>query len=178
MGSSNRTFASLAASLDGYIASADGDLSWLNDAMRRDEDYGMEEAMARTGAYILGAKTFRESAAMLGTSGEGPPTFVVTHAALEDAPPGVTFYSGDLAELVDRAKAASSKDVHVFGGGEIVTQLLAAKLLDELSLALVPVVLGGGVRLFNALEQWTSLQLTECRSYPSGIVALRYELSS
>ena len=55
-------FASIAASLDGYIASTSGDLAWLNDSMRRDEDYGFTEMMKRTGAYVLGAKTHREDA--------------------------------------------------------------------------------------------------------------------
>ncbi|WP_256870604.1 dihydrofolate reductase family protein [Paenarthrobacter nitroguajacolicus] len=52
----------MAASLDGYIASENGDLSWLNDAMAKDEDYGFEATERRTGAYIMGANTFREVA--------------------------------------------------------------------------------------------------------------------
>jgi dihydrofolate reductase len=174
-------FASLASSLDGYIASPNGDLSWLNDAMRGDEDYGFGETMARTGAYIMGANTFRATAAMGGGGGsKRPPTYVVTHAPPEQAPDGVTFHSGPLPPLVAQAKAEvpAGKDVHVFGGGDVVTQLIAADALDELTLALVPVLLGGGVRLFGDLGAWTRLRLRDCRSFDSGIVLLRYERSS
>lgn len=172
-----RAFASLAASLDGYIASASGDMGWLNDSMRRDEDYGLSETMTRAGAFVVGAKTFRESAGMLG-GGKSVPTYVVTHAPPREAPPGVTFYSGDLRQLVERAKAETDKDVYVFGGGDIVTQLIAVDALDELTLALVPVLLGAGVRLFGSLGGWTRLRLSDCRSYDSGIVLLTYERAS
>lgn len=172
---STRVFASVAASLDGYIASASGDVAWLNDSMRRDEDYGLAETMNRTGAYILGARTFRESAGMIGGGAQKPPTYVVTHAPPEDAPNGVTFYSGNLRQLVERAKAGTDKDVYVFGGGDVITQLIAADALDELSLALVPVLLGAGVRLFGTLGECTRLRLGNCRSFGSGIVLLGYE---
>ena len=168
-------FASLAASLDGYIRSASGDMAWLNDSMRRDEDYGMAETMTRAGAYIMGATTFRESASMFGGSAAGLSTYVVTHAAPADAPPGVTFHAGDVGELSESAKAGTDKDVNVFGGGDIVTQTVAAGALDELTIALIPVVLGSGTRLFGDVGHETYLRLTDCQSFASGIVMLKYE---
>jgi dihydrofolate reductase len=171
-------FASLAASLDGYIRSSSGDMGWLNDSMRRDEDYGLSETMTRAGAYIMGATTFRESQSMFGGSATGPPTYVVTHAAPADAPPGVTFQAGNLGELSASAKAGTDKDVNVFGGGDILTQTIAAEALDELTLALIPVVLGSGTRLFGDVASETYLRLMDCQSFPSGIVLLRYERAS
>lgn len=168
-------FASLAASLDGYIRSSSGDMNWLNDSMRRDEDYGMAETMTRAGAFIMGATTFRESQSMFGGSTTGPPTYVVTHAAQTDAPPGVTFRAGDLGELSESVKADTDQDVHVFGGGDILTQTIAAEALDELTIALIPVVLGSGTRLFGDVASETYLRLVHCQSFPSGIVLLRYE---
>ncbi len=167
-------FVSIAASLDGYISSTDGDLAWLNDSMRRDEDYGFAETMKRTGAYVMGAKTLRESA---GTGGgrSGPPTFVLTHADPGEAPSGVTFMSGDIREVLEAAQSATDKDVWIFGGGDVVTQAIAADAVDELKIAIIPVVLGGGSRLFGDLDQPTRLRLASCRSFASGIVGLEYE---
>ena len=71
-------FAGMAASLDGYIRSESGDLSWLNDAMAQGEDYGFEETERRTGAYVIGANTYREVAGM-GGMGSAVPSYVVTH---------------------------------------------------------------------------------------------------
>lgn len=168
-------FASLAASLDGYIRSTSGDMAWLNDSMRRGEDYGMAETMVRAGAYIMGATTYRESASMFGGGGTGPPTYVMTHAAAADAPPGVTFHAGDVGELSESVKAGTDQDVHIFGGGDIITQTIAAEALDELTIALIPVVLGSGTRLFGDVGRETYLRLSNCQSFESGIVLLRYE---
>ncbi len=171
-------FASLACSVDGYISSTSGDTAWLNDTMRRDEDYGLAETMSRTGAYVLGASTYRESAAMLGSGKAGPPTYVLTHADPADAPPGATFMSGDFREVITAARAATGKDVFVFGGGDVVTQSIAAGALDELTIAVVPVILGGGTRLVGELEEAARLRLADCRSFESGIVLLRYLATS
>jgi dihydrofolate reductase len=168
------TFASVAASLDGFIRSADGDMSWLNDAMRRDEDYGMAEAMQRAGAYVLGATTYRESVDMFGGGTSGPPTYVLTHSTAEEAPPGVTFTSGDIGETLAEARSATDRDVNVFGGGDVLTQAIAADALDELTIAVIPVVLGGGTRLFGPMERHKRLTLTDSTPFPSGIVLLRY----
>ncbi|MBP2265863.1 dihydrofolate reductase [Pseudarthrobacter sp. PvP004] len=59
-------FGGMAASLDGFIASESGDLSWLNNSMGKNEDYGFESTERRTGAYIMGANTFREVSKMGG----------------------------------------------------------------------------------------------------------------
>ena len=72
------------------------------------------------------------------------------------------------------AQSATDKDVNVFGGGDVLTQALAADALDELMVALITVVLGGGTRLFGELQQSKRLSLTDCTSFKSGIVLLRY----
>lgn len=167
-------FASVAASLDGFIRAENGDMAWLNDAMRRDEDYGMKQTMQRGGAYVLGATTYRESVGMFGGGRSTPPTFVMTHSAPEEAPSGITFTSEDIRTVVTTAQSTTDKDVNVFGGGDVLTQALAADALDELIIAVIPVVLGRGTRLFGDLEQSKRLSLTDCTSFNSGIVLSRY----
>jgi dihydrofolate reductase len=169
-------FAGMAASLDGYIQSPSGDLSWLNDAMAPGEDYGFADAEARTGAYVIGATTYRE---MGGAPGSGDvPTYVVTHDAALATGRNVHAYAGDLARLIDtvRADLDPGRDICVFGGGQVVTQLLELGLIDELGLSVIPVVLGSGVPFFGAIGTSTKLELMECRPFPSGIVALNYRV--
>jgi dihydrofolate reductase len=169
-------FAGMAASLDGYIQSASGDLSWLNDAMAPGEDYGFARTEARTGAYVIGANTYRE---MGGTSGVGGvPTYVVTHDAGLGGGPNVRPYAGDLVQLIDtvRSDIDPAKDICVFGGGQLVTQLLELGLIDELGVSVIPVVLGSGVPFFGAMGSSTRLELVECRPFPSGIVVLDYRV--
>src|SRR5215203_701135 len=104
----------------------------------------MARTMQRSGAYVVGATTYRESVGMLGGGMSAPPTYVLTHSAPEEAPPGVTFTSEDIRKVVTTAQSATDKDVNVFGRADVLTQALAADALDELMIALVPVVLGGG----------------------------------
>ena len=167
-------FAGVAASLDGFIQSASGDLSWLNDAMAPGEDYGFAETEARTGAYVIGANTYRE----MGRRGGRVPTYVVTHDAGLATGRNVRPYAGDLVQLIDtvRAEIDPGKDICVFGGGRLVTQLLELGLVDELGLAVIPVVLGGGVPFFGPMTSSTRLELLECRPFPSGIVLLNYRV--
>jgi dihydrofolate reductase len=167
-------FGGVAASLDGFIQSASGDMTWLNDAMAPGEDYGFAETEARTGAYVIGANTYRE----MGSTGSRVPTYVVTHDAALATKRNVRPYAGDLTLLIDtvRSEVAPGKDICVFGGGQVVTQLLELGLIDELGLAIIPVVLGSGVPFFGTLTSSTKLELVECRPFPSGIVLLNYRI--
>ena len=168
-------FAGMATSLDGFIRSASGDLSWLNDAMAPGEDYGFAETEARTGAYVIGANTYRE---MGRSAGGGVPTYVVTHDAALARGRNVRPYAGDLGTLIDtlRSEIAPGKDICVFGGGQLVTRLLELGLIDELGVAVIPVVLGDGVPFFRTMASSTKLELMECRPFPSGIVLLNYRV--
>lgn len=170
-------FGGVAVSLDGYIRSENGDLSWLNDAMAKDEDYGFEATNQRTGAYVMGANTYREVAQM-GGMGSAVPSYVVTHDSTMATAGNTTLFSGDLAELVARIKSSlpEEKDIFVFGGGQLVTEFFELGLLDELGLSVVPVLLGGGLPFFGRISRWTKLELLECRPFPSGIVLLNYRL--
>ena len=118
----------------------------------------LEEATANTGAVLMGRRMFN--------SGEEPwgpnppfhvPVFVVTHKA---RPPlvregGTTFYfvtDGLESALAQARAAAGDQDVSVAGGGQIITQLIQAGLLDEIDIHIAPILLGNGVRLFNPMD--------------------------
>ena len=171
-------FGGMAASLDGYIRSETVDLSWLNNAMPKDEDYGFEATTRRTGAYVMGAKTYREVA---GTGGMGSavPTHVVTRDRILAFRGNTTLFSGDLRELVAEIKSfvPDNKDICVFGGAQLLTQFIECELLDELGISIIPVVLGGGLPFLGKTSKSTKLELLECRSFPSGIVLLNYRLT-
>lgn len=170
-------FGGMAASLDGYIRSESGDLSWLNDAMAKDEDYGFEAIMRRTGAYVMGANTHRELSAMSG-AGSAIPSYIVTHDASLATKRNTHMFSGDLGDLVARIQSSipDDRDICVFGGGQLVTEFIELGLLDELGVSIVPVILGAGVPFFGKTSGWRTLELIECRPFPSGIVLLNYRL--
>jgi len=166
----------MAMSLDGYIAKKNGDASWINNAMSPDEDYGFADFMSKIGAYILGANTYREITKSGVAGGDNEvPTYVVTHQKNLKLGKNTYLYSGDLTDLVKKIKAETEKDIWLFGGGDLTTQFINLNLVDELGIAIVPVLIGGDVPFFDNVVEQKNLILLESKTYEkSGMVALTY----
>jgi dihydrofolate reductase len=119
----------------------------------------LDGAMARVGAVVGGRNTYESAAAWGGSNPFGLPFFIVTHRP-EDAPAdaGFTFVNG-LDEAISQAReAAGGKDVWVMGGADIIRQALRAGYVEELSISIAPVVLGGGKPLFHDFDMTLSLE--------------------
>ncbi len=125
----------------------------------------LREAHSKMGAFVTGRRTFDITNGWGGSPPLGVPTFVVTHTVprewvYEGSP--FTFVTDGVESAVERARAvAGEKDVAV-GAASIVQQCLRAGLLDEIHIDLVPVLLGGGVRLFEHLGT-TPIELESTR---------------
>ena len=176
-----KVIAGITTSVDGYVAGPDDGPGkglgeggerlhywvfggpWTYDAEPSGQATGEDadwllEATSGLGEVVTGRWTY-EAAEHWG--GENPwdiPVFVVTHRPEEEPGGGAfTFVSG-VEEAVARAnEAAGDKHVHVMGGADVIRQALTAGLVDELTIILAPVVLGGGKRLFDGFT--TSLEL-------------------
>jgi dihydrofolate reductase len=118
----------------------------------------LTEAVDAVGAIIAGRGTYDLSVPWWGADGPtGParvPVFVLTHAEPEDAPEGgvYTFVTDGIERALEEAKAAAGdQDVAVMGGAHIGQQYVAAGLVDEISIHLVPVLFGDGTRMFEHL---------------------------
>jgi dihydrofolate reductase len=114
----------------------------------------LREAHSKMGAFVTGRRTFDITNGWGGSPPLGVPTFVVTHTVpqewvYEGSP--FTFVTDGVESAIEKAReAAGDKDVAV-GAASIVQQCIEAGLLDEIHIDLVPVLLGGGVRLFDHL---------------------------
>ncbi|HEY6461736.1 MAG TPA: dihydrofolate reductase family protein [Polyangiaceae bacterium] len=142
-----------------------------------DDDFA-RRGLAGVGAFILGRNMFGPvrgpwpDESWRGWWGETPPyhapVFVLTHHARPPLPmqggTTFTFVTGGIREALDRAvSAAGGKDVQVGGGASAIRQFLREGLLDELRLAIAPVLLGKGEPLFEGMN-WRALgyRCTEC----------------
>ena len=123
----------------------------------------LAEAMERIGAVVSGRWTYEAADHWGDKNPWGIPLFIVTHRP-EDAPDSpFTFVSG-VEEAVERAReAAGGKDVHVMGGADVIRQALAAGHVDELSIIVAPVILGGGKRLFEGFSESLDLEPVRVR---------------
>lgn len=174
---------------------------WVLDAMSWRERQGLAggekdvnsdivgEMFDAAGAYVMGRRMFDAGEVPWGE--EPPfraPVFVVTHrprATLErKGGTSFTFVTDGLASAVEQARVAASaaggKDVAIAGGGTVVRQVLAAGLLDQLELHIVPVVLGDGLRLLDPAlglgdKEGIELTLTRVVDTPT-VTHLRYRV--
>ncbi|MGE0439341.1 MAG: dihydrofolate reductase family protein [Gemmatimonadales bacterium] len=159
----------VAMSLDGYIAGPGGEYDWIV----MDPTIDFAAIMARYDTYLIGRKTFAAGgAAMLG----GSSVAVFSRTLRAEDHPGLRIVADDVAGAVADLRARPGKDLWLFGGGELFRSFLELGLVDEVEVAVVPVLLGGGIPLLPAPARRTTLELKASRTYPSGIVSLEYRV--
>jgi dihydrofolate reductase len=127
----------------------------------------LEEMTSGLGAVVAGRWTFEAANHWGDENPWGFPVFIVTHRP-EEQPEGdaFTFVSG-VEEAVHQAReAAGDKHVHVMGGADVIRQALEADLVDELTIIVAPVVLGGGKRLFEGFTKSIELEHIGIRQSP------------
>ena len=173
----------MAASLDGFIASRDGRVDWLetSDHFEDGETLTPEAIQAfleSIDCYVMGSRTY-ETALDFEAKGSGwaygdKPVFVLTHRSLPKNRATVDFYAGDLRRLVDDHLKPRFSSIWFVGGGEVAAECLRLGLADEVRYSIVPIAIGDGISFFQGLEQDVALHLIESKTYTSGIVALRY----
>jgi len=113
----------------------------------------LAEVMSRIGAVVSGRSTYEAAGHWGDENPWGLPVFIVTHRPEEEPEGGAFAFVSGVKEAVARAtEAAGGKDVHVMGGADVIRQALAAGLVDELTIIVAPVTLGGGKRLFEGFS--------------------------
>ena len=140
----------------------------------------LEEVMANLGAVVLGKRMFDNAE---GWGDEPPfavPVFVLTHEAREKLVKGqtsFTFVSDGIESAFERARSAAGEgDISIAGGAETIQQYLAAGLIEELQVHVVPVLLGAGIRLFDGLgDSPPDLELTRVIESPA-VTHLKYRV--
>lgn len=178
-----KVIAGITTSVDGYIAGADDGPGrglgtrgerlhyWVfggpwtyaegpTGARTGEDQAWLESAMANLGAVICGRWTYEAADHWGGHSPWPVPFFVLTHKPVDQPEPGAgfTFVDGLDAALALAQEAAGDKDVHVMGGADTIRQALDAGAIDELTIIIAPVVLGGGKRLFDSFDQRVELE--------------------
>lgn len=162
----------LAVSLDGFIEDAKGQFDWCF----VEQDYGMSEFFKRIDSTFMGRKTYELAQAMAGEVPAGFPKLkeYVFSNTMDKAKDGVVIIKGDIKKEVEKIKNEEGKDIWLFGGADLISTLMNLQLVDEIMLAVHPVILGGGKPLFKEIKDRTWLTLTDHKIYPDGLVFLTY----
>jgi dihydrofolate reductase len=165
---------SVAMSLDGYVAGPNGESDWI--VMDPEIDFAALASSFDT--MLLGRKTYEAARAQGGGPAmPGMQAYVLSSTLRQSDCPGVTV-SDRARDTVTKLKAASGKDIWLFGGGSLFRSLLAMGLVDTVEVAIIPVLLGGGIQLLPDPAERAKLKLTKDRVYArTGTVALEYDVA-
>lgn len=162
----------IAASLDGFIARSDGSIDWLSIVHGTGEDYGYGSFFESIDTVIIGRKTYETALGFAAWPYTGKRCIVMTHHP-KSALHGEEFYTGQPEPLAARLSSEKTKRAYV-DGGAVIRQFLAAGLVSDLTVSVIPILLGEGAPLFGSLGQEIPLKLRESKSFASGLVRLEY----
>ena len=167
----------IATSLDGYIAKPNDDMSFLKLVEKEGEDYGYAKFTETIDTIILGRRTYDWVMKEIGPSHYDNGTrdvYVITRTAKPNVG-RTTFYTGSLPDLVNQLKSKEGKNLYCDGGAEIIHELLKNDLVDEFTIAVIPVLVGNGTRLFKDNRPEQVLEFIGSKSYDTGLIQLHYK---
>lgn len=161
----------IASTLDGYIAGANDDLSWVF----HDGDYGYREFYAGIDTVIIGRRAYEIACALPAWPYAGRNTVVFTrNPEFRVATPDTVATSRAPDDVIAELRARKGGDLWLVGGGRLVRDCIAAGLVDDVIVLLHPLILGDGIPLIARGVPRTHLRLTRERRFPSGLIQLSY----
>lgn len=164
----------IAASLDGYIATSDGGVDWLEPY--HGVDVGYDAFIAAIGTIIMGRATYDQVFTFSEWPYAGKSCLVLSSRPLGAVPDGVERVSGDVAAIVEQARRRNDGDIWLVGGARTARAFLDLGLIDRIELYVIPVLLGDGLRLFEPSCHGARMALERAEALPRGMVRLVYSL--
>ena len=168
-----------ANSLDNYIARPDGAVDWL--LWNKEVNEIMKDYWKTIDTVVMGRKTYE--VALGHSKGKKNPypgikSYVFSRTWEPSKDEAVEIVREDAAGFVRGLKGEEGKDICVMGGGEFANTLFEAKLIDEISFNIHPVLLGQGIPLFHQMKQQLDLELLDCKTLKNGCVVVSYRVKN
>lgn len=172
-----KNFAFVAASIDGFIADKDGGIDWLQSVPNPEQsDLGYNDFIKQMDAIIMGRNTFET---VCGFDIDWPytiPVFVLSNSLKEvpvDYVKNALLVKGSLSEILDQIHKKGHNQLYIDGGATIQS-FLKEELVDELIITTIPIVLGDGIPLFSKLNQSITLDLVSSKVFNKHLVQSHY----
>lgn len=164
--------AGFASSVDGYIEGPNGEYDWI----LMDKEMDFAEQMKRYDTFLLGRVSYEKIIAAGYPPGKGI-TNVVFSRTLQEVAKGYTLVNDNVEQYVQNLKQQPGKDIALFGGAKLLASLLDLKLVDEMQIAVIPVLLGKGKPMVDVLKEKVSLTLSDVKTYGNGTIRQTYLIS-
>lgn len=171
----------IATSLDGFIARSDGSIDWLeraNRAVPRGEDCGYAQFFASVDMLVMGRNTFELALGFERWPYEGTPVVVLSRSRVavpEALSQTVSVSNEPVRELVARLSKQGARHLYI-DGGKTIQSFLAEQLIDEITITVIPVLIGTGKTLFGPLQRDVQLVRESTKVYEFGFVQTRYRV--
>lgn len=169
----------IAASLDGFVAREDHGLDWLNKQNTADEDHGYDDFVSGIDGLIMGSGSFKNTL----NFGDWPyqkPVIVMSTSLTESNIPTNLNDKVRLTRLAPKELMAWLKEegwtCAYVDGGQIVQSFIRARLIKDVTITIVPILIGEGRRLFGEIDGDIDFQLIGSEAFNSGLVQIRYEV--
>ena len=132
---------------------------------------------ANVGTFIMGRRTYEQITTEL-SPGMWPYSGAVTYVQTHDAPTvdteDIRFTDDEPRRLINNLEEGTGKNIWICGGADVINQLMKEDLIDRFHIAMIPVVLGGGIRLFEEIGRMINLTLVDTLNY-NGVVEVVYD---
>lgn len=173
----NKVF--IATSLDGYIADKNGGIDWLHNIPNPDNlDMGYSNFMLGIDAIVMGRNTFETVCGFDINWPYNVPVFVLSNS-LQTIPEKfkdkAELVKGDLAKIVAQINALGHQNLYI-DGGKTIQSFLNQNLINEITITLIPIILGVGIPLFTNINKALHLQCVETILYSNHIVQNKFVL--
>lgn len=166
----------IATSLDGFIATSDGSLDWLDEIPNPEgSDYGYGEFMSGIDAIVMGRNTF-DKVLTFGEWVYNKPVFVLSNS-LREIPEEIIgkaeIVNGNIKNLVNQLNRQGYYNLYI-DGGKTIQNFLQEDLIDEMIITRVPILLGSGFPLFNQLDKRLKFKHQKTEVYNHTLVKSYY----
>ncbi|HXW04564.1 MAG TPA: dihydrofolate reductase family protein [Vicinamibacterales bacterium] len=164
---------SVAASLDGCIAGPNGEFDWIV----VDPEIDFAALYAGFSGLVMGRRSYEVFVETGGAGGLALPTYVYSRSLPEGERDGVTFAADAVSHVRALKQAGESRPLWLWGGGDLFRQLAAAGLVDGVDVAVIPILLGGGIPLLPSPGPRLPLRLRKHHVYATtGTMWLEYDV--
>ena len=161
----------VACSLDGFIAGPDDDFGWITP----EPTFDFEALYGQFDILLMGRRTY-EIVHASGESFRGKHLLVASRSLKAVDHPDIEVVGDELVARIRQLRSEPGRDIWLYGGGELFSQVLEWDLVDTVEPAFIPVLLGGGVPFLPSPAARRRLRLIRNRSYPSGMILLEYQV--